>query len=303
MGAAVSTRLLYDCVPGIGMCAAPKHGVLIMSHTSMNQLCMYSLFTGLLVRTVGCKGKDEEQFDIRRGCGGLCVTPNDDTVLVAEYCNSRIQEVRITDGLVVRSLFCNQLTAPQHVACNAEVIAVSDDCHYVTILSWSDGSPRAKFGAVRNYVPGERLVSVLGPSELYFPRGVCLLADGRGVAVADEGNDRLCVYRLTGEFWKSIGHMDEIRGPRDVLETRTDGSFVVCSQHCLAKISTTSDGTRMVMYGKRGWGRGGEFCCPSAIAALPNGGCAVRDAANYVQVLVDRHVRCVWMRACNYARH
>jgi hypothetical protein len=72
------------CPRGAGMCVALKHGLVIVSGIgSESELHMHSLADGSLVRRVGSKGSGKGQFNFH--CGGLCVSPDGDSVLVAEY--------------------------------------------------------------------------------------------------------------------------------------------------------------------------------------------------------------------------
>ncbi len=56
-------------------------------------------------------------------------------MLVAEANNNRVQQVRIVDGSWVRFVGEGVLAGPQYVDCNADVIAVSEECHRINVLS------------------------------------------------------------------------------------------------------------------------------------------------------------------------
>jgi hypothetical protein len=158
------------------------------------------------------------------------------------------------------------LKEPQFVDCNADVIAVSESCHRISVLSWAHGSVRAQFGSWGS-----------GPGKLNCPKGVRLLADGSGVVVADCRNHRLCVFALSGEFVAAVGSREQgLSDPFDVLECASDGSFIVANwdSHNLIKLSR--DGAKVGVFGKNGGGNG-EFNYPSALAALPDGGVVVRE--------------------------
>ncbi len=192
--------------------------------------------------------------------------PDGDSVLVAEYHNNRVQQVRIVDGSWVRFIGDGVLQAPDFVECNADVIVVSEGFHRISVLSWADGSVRAQFGSRGS-----------GPGQLKFPCGIQLLADGIGLVVADSGNHRLCVFTLSGEFVAAIGSAKQaLNEPCDVLELTSDGSFIVTNRrgHHLTRISR--DGTVVGVYGKHGSGDG-EFNQPVSIAALPDGALLVRE--------------------------
>jgi hypothetical protein len=268
--------LRAPCVQGYGMCVSVKHGIVIVSGGS--KLHLYSLATGAplpvtvvtkgffkdkteTLPSIGQHGSGRGQFSFNYG--GLSVSPDGDNVLVAEYGNNRVQEVRISDGSWVRFYGEGVLDRPQFVDCNASVIAVSERCPRVSLLSWRDGSALAQFGSFGS-----------GPGQLECPCGIRLLADGRGLVVADH---RLVVFSLAGELLTAIGGKEQgLNGPHDVLECTLDDSFIVASRgsHNLLKISR--DGTMLGVYGHEGSGDG-EFNCPSALAALPTGGFVVRE--------------------------
>jgi hypothetical protein len=248
------------------MCVALKHGLVIVVDDSTKQLHMHSLADGSLVRRVGSKGSGKGQFNWSSGWGGLCVSPDGDSVLVAENSNDRVQQVRIVDGSWVRFVGEGVLFKPQCVDCNADVIAVSEACHRISVLSWADGSVRAQFGRIGS-----------GRGQLNGPSGARLLADGSGLVVADQGSHRLCVFTLSGEFVAAVGGYEQgLISPYDVLECASDGSFIVANaiRHNLFKLSR--DGAKVEVYGKGGRGNG-EFNCPTALAALPDGGMVVRE--------------------------
>ncbi len=279
----MSTRRRISCPESYGICVVVPHGLFVVSDHKAKQLHMYSLIDGTLTRSVGSKGSGKGQFHFY--LGGLCVSPDGDSVLVAERHNHRVQEVRIVDGSWVRFVGMDVLKEPEHVDCNADVIAVSETTkNRISVLSWADGSVRAQFGS--------------GPGHLKYPRGIRLFADGSGAVFADCWSHRLCVFALSGEFVAEVGNRQQgMDYPRDVLECALDGSFIVTNlNHNLIKLSR--DGVSVDMYGKRGGGDG-EFCWPTALAALPNDGCLVVDSSNRrVQHLAHLQAKTIWMRAC-----
>jgi hypothetical protein len=289
MGTALSVQRshVYGHTCGIGMCVAPKHGLVIVSNYSNQQLHMHSLADGSLVRRVGSKGMGKGQFSF--GYGGLCVSPDGDSVLVAEFHNDRVQQVRIVDGVWVRFVGEGVLQHPQFVDCNANVIAVSEWCwHRITVLSWADGGVRAQFGSMGS-----------DPGQLNSPAGVRLLADGSGLVVADCANHRLCVFTLSGEFVAAGGSREQgVHFPLDVLECASDGSFVVANYSSDNLIKISGDGVNLGVPVKRSIGNGG-FYQPTTLAASPDGGMVVRDYnGSRLSFIFDQRHRLEWIALC-----
>jgi hypothetical protein len=292
MGAVLSIRRNIPCPDSCGICVVFRgicvvvpHGLVVVSDYKAKQLHLYSLIDGTRIRSIGSKGSGKGQFDF--GYGGLCVSPDGDSVLMAERCNNRVQEVRITDGSWVRFAGEGVLKGPEHVDCNADVIVASEwGCHRISVLSWADGSVRAQIGDVG-----------CESGQLLYPRGVRLLTAGNGVVVADSHNHRLCVFALSGEFVAAVGSEEQgLSFPRDVLERVSDGSLIVAS--CSNVVRLRRDGVKFKEFGKYGGGNGRSIN-PIALAALPNDGCFVANSGNQpVQQLSDLQAKLTWMRAC-----
>ncbi len=283
MGATLSTRRNIACLQSYGICVVVPHGLAVVTDTKTQQLLMYSLIDGTRTRSIGSQGGGKGQFNF--DYGGLCVSPDGDSVLVAEF--RRVQEVRIMDGSWVRFVGIGVLKEPQYVDCNADVIAVSEACyHRISVLSWADGSVRAQFGSFGS-----------GPGQLFSPRGVRLLADGSGVVIADYWSHRLCVFALSGEFVAAVGNRQQgLDYPRDVLGRVSGGSFVVSNSN-RKFVELGRDGVKVKVFGRDGGN--GHFIDAQALAALPNDGYFVVDSGNgRLQHLACMRTRLAWMRAC-----
>ena len=283
-------ELVVPCDKGVGICVSQKHAVVIVSGIDDKQLHMHSLTDGSLVRSVGSRGSDKGQFNWR--FGGLCVSPDGDSVLVAEAINDRVQQVLIVDGSWVRFIAEGVLYKPHFVDCDADFIVVSQNYSRISVLLWADGSVRAQFGSEEN-----------GMGQLYSPRGVRLLADGSGIVVADTLNSRLCVFALSGEFVAAVGNREQgVNRPFDVLECTSDGSFIVANvggDYQMVKLSRA--GIKLETFGDVGCG----FFFPATLAALPGGGFVVRDWDNECfQVFSGFELRKAWITVCvETARH
>jgi hypothetical protein len=296
MGAALSTQrtvcsgLHRAGVYARGLCVSVKHGLLIVSDTLSNELHMYSMTHGSHVRSVGRKGSGKVQLSDQ---WGLCTTPDGDGVLVAEYHNNRVQEMRIVDGTWVRFVGVGVLGKPMHVDCNADVIVVAGTCYdRVSVMSWADGSMRAQFGSYGN-----------APGQLNYPCGVRLLRGGNGLVVADRMNNRLCVYSLRGEVMQLINTAEcKWNLPFDVLVCHVDDGFIVTckgERNNVAKFSR--EGLHTGTHYTYASSSNHQDIVGAALAALPNDGCVVLDGGNKCVQLVHCYARSTWMRACSTA--
>ncbi len=265
------------CAQGYGMCVSLKHGLVIVSQQKAgggSQLHMHSLADGSFVREIGTKG----QFSFH--CGGLCVTPDGDSVLVAERNNHRVQEVGIVGAedksRFIRFVGDGVLNLPQFVDCNADFIVVSENCHRISVFSWDAGGLICQFGSEGS-----------GPGQLDNPRGIRLLAGcpTTQIIVADCHNHRLCVFRMNGEFVRSIGSKEQgFDAPWDVLVC-VDG-FVVAN---LEKLSVAGEGAGTMLSGR--------FESPYCLAALPDGGLVVQEWDKF-HVFRGLGLRVEWISAC-----
>ena len=285
----MSTRRNVACPEGHGICVSGPHGLVVVSDCNAKQLFIYSLIDGTLIRSTGSKGSGKGQFDFRNG--GLCVSPDGDSVLVAESRNNRVQEVRLVDGSWVRFAGEGVLDKPEFVDCNTHTIAVSESGnHRISMLSWADGSMRAQFGSLG-----------CGSGQLLYPRGVRLLANNSGVAVADCSNNRLCVFTLHGEFVAAMGSTEPgLNHPSDVLERASDASYVVadrgrCSLFFKTEIRKES-GVTAKLYCRRVSGQG-KINNLNTLAKLPNDGCVALGVERIYQ-LAHLQARLAWMCGC-----
>jgi hypothetical protein len=240
---------------GSGMCVSVKHGLVFVA--AFERLDVHLLVDGSFVRsigpTIGC-----------RWSGGLCVSPDEDSVLVAETSDNRVQEVSVRDGTWVRFIGLGVLEKPNGVDCRDDIIAVSSYGSGIGIFSWSSGNLLAQF-----FNRGH------GPGQLDVLAGVRLLANGSGVVAVDSFLCRLSVFSLTGEFVRALGSKEQgLDRPCDVLECGAGGSFIIANRggHNLIKISR--DGELAEVYGGYRTHDDG-FIQPGSLAALPHGGLVV----------------------------
>jgi hypothetical protein len=301
MGSMISMPVVdtVSCANGVGMCAATKHGFLILSDED-SKLHMHSLADGSLVRSIGGKGSGKGQFSL--GCGGLCMGLDGDSVLVADCWNNRVHQVHIVDGSWVRFVGKGVVHGPQFVDCNADVIVVTEICHRISVLSEANGSLLARFGSLGS-----------DSGQLTTPCGLRLLGDGETLVVVDSWNHRLCFLRWSGGRLIMLGSRQcGLLLPFDVLPCTLDDGMDIASFHTTDVIHWSKDDVAKGMRGLNGTFHpeaGSPVALlartasgdpgPSTLAALPDGGMAVRSwAGRRLQVFLGRGLRIAWVTVC-----
>ncbi len=272
------------CASGLGLCVALRLGLIIVSDWQTHQLLIYLLGDGSLVRRIGCRGMGKGQFNF--DSGGLCLSPDGDSVLVAEYFNKRVQEVRVVDTdrpHFLRFIGEGVLKQPEYVDCNDKVIVVSEECHRINVFAWRTGCLLTQTGS-KGACPGQ----------LRYPRGLRLLPHNSGLVVADSWNDRLCVFGLNGEFVRAVGSKEQgLVYPHDVVEWSS--SFIVANDwgRDLVRLSAVAVEARGVLAETLV----PKFAQTAVLAALPDGGLVVREK-NHINVFHCRALRVVWLFTC-----
>jgi DNA-binding beta-propeller fold protein YncE len=148
--------------------------------------------------------------------GGVCNDPQkfkqphqvwiaaDDFAFIVDYPNNYVRVLTPTHD-VHADVGVGQLSFPAGVCANADVVLVSEaDSDRVSVFKRCDGALVRRFG-------------FRGPSSsrLRFPCGLCLVSGDRHVAVADNGNDRVAVFSVGGDFIRDVGN-GVLRHPRAV---------------------------------------------------------------------------------------
>lgn len=263
-----------------GLCVLPKHEIIVLPNRKVGELHVYSLLDGSLIREIGELGHGRGQLNF--GCGGMCVAPDGDSVLLADFFNDRVTQIRVLDGVWLRCMGDGVLTCPNYVDCNTDVVAVSHSALFrICVLSWPDGNLLAQFGS---------------SSELRDPGAVRILHDGSGLVVADYPNHRLCVFSLRGEVLATVGNERKgLNAPHDFIEYTTDDSFIVANwrNDKLVKLSKNGGKAKSIVWNE------GAFTEPVALAAFPNGGIVIRsNTPGRITVLHLLELRFVWIRVC-----
>jgi hypothetical protein len=195
--------------------------------------------------------------------------------------------VKIADGSWVRFVGVGVVEYPDYVDCNTDVIAVLESMmRRISVFSWADGSVLARFGG-----------HGIGPGELQCPRGLRLLCDGNELVVADSFNNRLCLFKLTGEFVSTVaGKDDGLAAPYDVIEYGADGGFITAINSRIDLVHVSRAGAVMDLFGSTVTSAI-QLDQPLALAALPDGGLVVRTRER-LHVFNGLNVRLTWITAC-----
>jgi hypothetical protein len=173
------------------------------------------------------------------------------------------------------------IAGPRGVAARGSLVAVSawkkqDSGEHVVQMFEGSG---AMWTAVRVVAGGFG-----GPGsadgQLDCPRGLRFSGDGTGLAVADDGNARVSVFRVEdGSFARHVA--TGLDGPFDVEECE-GGWLVACFDSDTIEFvggDVDGDGVGRARLGKYGSGDG-EFCWPSALALVPGLSLVVRERDN-----------------------
>ncbi len=186
-------RLVVECADGSGVCAAPKHGIVVVLQTYTDatyRLHVHSLLDGTLLRTVGRIGTNTAQY--LHSPYSACLSPDGDHMLIVEFNHHRVRQVSLKGGecYTVRYIGVGVLY-PEAVDCNANVIAVARHGFkwlQVWLFSW-DGNLTSQFRV-------EESTSLT--------KGLKLLHNGSGLAIVDVSGNKLYLFSLSGQLVKVI---------------------------------------------------------------------------------------------------
>ncbi len=241
------------------------------------------------MRKIGGRGSGKGQFSF--GYSGLCISPDGDSVLVAEDLNSRVQEVRV-DGPTaacpwVRFVGERMLTRPRFVDCNVNVIVVSEDRNSVSVLSWQTGELLYCYNIMLS-LQLSRIPDYA--TERRFLMCVARLS-GDNMVLADWSRNELSVVSLSGLSVAKVGETT-LHSPLD-MTVRHDG-FFVADCHGLRVVEMSSDGVL---------GACRMFANGDTLASLPDGGLIVLDRsprAVFAQfhVFFGLDLRALWVSLC-----
>jgi DNA-binding beta-propeller fold protein YncE len=260
-----------DCNTGLAVSA--DGSVLAVSNERHDEITLYALPSGDKVRAFGDKGSEPGQF---RNSLKLCFTP-DNTLLVAEWKNKRVQEVTLT-GEHRRFVGAGALSGDVvSVTCNSDVVVVgqSNDTQCISVFDYVTGDLLRGFGEQGRAV-----------GKLQVPCGLQLSSDGRHVIVADSSNHNVSVFTLSGAFVGSFGSHSILTRPADVA-LMPCGDVVVCG-HTSHRVAIFSpDGRRVKQFGAQGDGKG-QFQHPTSVAVCGTRIYVLDNGSSRVQVFEYR---------------
>ena len=272
---ALSVSALVNC----GSAISPDGAHMVTSHDN-HTLSVHSLSGGEHIRTFGCRGAGEGQFDRP---GKMCFSA-DGNILVAEQLNKRVQQVTLT-GDHVRFIGVGVIDdSVWGIAANAELIVTGkyDGTSNKRIMMF-DAVTGALVRAFGDYgdAPG-RLMK--------YCNGIRFTPDNRHIIVAEcedfkfmSAKGRLSVFTLAGEFVRCIGDGKlKVAGDAEVAD---NGDVIVCDFFSNRILVFSADDNTLV----RQWEGGdnnsnGPLVRPTALAMCGGQLYVVNQFAKHVQV-------------------
>jgi DNA-binding beta-propeller fold protein YncE len=204
---------------GNGMAVSRDGRTLLVSdsHGGSHSVSLFNVADGTLVREVGGPGAGDGPLQFKHPCQVWVAT--DGFVFVSEYINNRVQVLTPT-----LDFHCfvghGRLDGPSGVCANADVVVVSETrAHRISVFCRADGAALRTFGCWGS-----------GDGELTYPQGLCFTSHDTAVAVADWGNDRVCLFRVDGTFLRRVG-VGVVSRPHGVAASTFDDLVVADSGH------------------------------------------------------------------------
>jgi len=250
---------------GLAITSDSSH--MVVSHFVNHQLSVYRLSDGSHVRSFGGKGAGAGQFN---SPFGLCMT-KENTVLVADFGNERIQEMTLEGG---------------HVKCigvgviNEGVVGIAIHGDVVAVGKYVGGSPDRIM--LFSYTSGALLSQFggwgRGEGQYQYVSGIQFTADGKHLVIAGFSNSRVSLVTVEGEFVRFIGAGVLGGGYKDVTFSSAGEVVVADARNHRVCVFSQSDGTLL-----RTW-RNGELDDPTALATSRNRLYVLDTAGACVQV-------------------
>ncbi len=258
----------------LAVCISEKHDLVILFEYGTRRLQAHSLRDGTFRRDIGTS----------RFGNDACITPDGDSVLVAEYSDDRIHEVRIADGETY-VLGLGLLVSPAYIDCNEHVVVVTEiNFHRTTPTRISVLSRSGVLLARTAPTPGLAAVK--------------LLANGREFVAMDNATTCcLRVFGLDGVLRTVLKFPSGIDDDNVIEDPDAPGSFIV---RALSRLDYGIESLCSV-------GQGGSLTRGTSIAlfikaysASPSG--VVVASHLRVQFYTNRSLRRAWLLLCCIAK-
>jgi len=271
-GVYVTTLPVNGARKNCGLAITSDSSHMVVSNVSTNQLSVYRLSDGSHVRSFGSEGEAAGQFN--RPCG-LCMT-KENTILVAEHDNERIQEMTLEGGHVkfIGVGVINE--GVWDVAMHGDVVAVGkcgeSTPNAIMLFSYTSGALLSQFGGWGN-----------GEGQFMYVTGIQFSADGKHLIIADYCNGRVSLATVEGVFVRFIGEGVLVRGSKDVTFNSAGEVVVADTSNHRVCVFSQSDGTLLRTWGANGTGNSGLHN-PTALATSRNRLYVLDQTCDCVQV-------------------
>jgi DNA-binding beta-propeller fold protein YncE len=165
----------------------------------------------------------------------------DDFVFVADYGQYRVQV--LTPTLDFHSFVgSGELLGPHGVCANADVVVVSESfAHRISVFNRRDSALLRRFGSHGS-----------SDGRLLSPCGLCFMSGDRRVAVVEQGNNRVSVFSIDGEFVRHVG-VGVLKRPQGVACSAFDDELVVADTDNRRVVVFSDVGELLMMFGDGGF--------------------------------------------------
>ena len=220
------------CASGTGLAVSSARRIMVVAgDVNGSALSVHTLDPGFPLQYAFGGIGGSEGVQMQQASPSLCFPSSgwpDTSLLVVDTGGDRVVEVNVETKSVVKVWVAGEVAGPMAVAASRDVVAVCESKdnarHRVSLFAVGSGALVSRVGGWRG--PGD--------GQLHSPRGVAVCRDGRHVAVADCGNQRVSLFTIGGSFVRHLvtGVVGYCVGVVEV-----DGGFVVCGTSALGFVS------------------------------------------------------------------
>jgi DNA-binding beta-propeller fold protein YncE len=215
-----------------GVAVSPDGSTLVVSdwYNGSHAIYEYRVSDGARLRVVGGAGDGPLRFN---GPRQVWAAGSDGFVFVVDRNNHCVQV--LTPRLDFHAFVgIGELDRPSGVCANDAIVVVSEyTTERITVFNRSDGSRLRRFGCHGT-----------GAGQLIVPLGLCFTSEGAHVAVADQGNNRVSVFSVDGEFVRHVGAR-QLRLPHGVACSAYDELVVAdCGNRRVVVFSASGEMVR-----------------------------------------------------------